>query len=336
MPQHWYNCVRHWHHLNQPHKTNIAGQLVPSQQEEYLLYQTLLGAWPFESPTAAESETFSERIQAYMRKALREAKVHTNWLEPHEAYEEAVMRFVQLLLDESCSGLFLEDFLAVQHGMAQFGMWNSLAQTLLKMTVPGVPDCYQGCELWDLSLVDPDNRRPVDYNQRRRCLTELQQRCQESEQRELVRELLATRHDGRIKLYLIWQTLTFRRVHALVFQEGDYIPLQAVGSKRAHLCAFARRHQDTTVIVVVPRLLTEILPEAQQAPLGQVIWNDTQVVLPEELAGPAWRQLFTGETLLTERSDGQDVLPLALALAEFPVALLHPINLPAATAGRRL
>lgn len=336
MPQHWHNCVRRWHHLNQPHKTDIAGQLVPSQQEEYLLYQTLIGAWPFASPTAAELETFSERIQAYMCKALREAKVHTNWIEPHEAYEEAVMRFVQNLLDESRSGPFLEDFLVVQQSLAQYGMWNSLAQTLLKMTVPGVPDCYQGCELWDLSLVDPDNRRPVDYDQRQRWLTELQQRCQEAERRELVRELLATRHDGRIKLYLIWQTLTFRRAHTLVFLQGDYIPLQTVGSKRAHLCAFARRHQDTTVVVVVPRLLTEVVSEAQQAPFGQAVWHDTQVVLPEELAGSAWRQLFTGETLLTERTDAQEVLPLALALAEFPVALLHSVSVPATTASHRL
>jgi (1->4)-alpha-D-glucan 1-alpha-D-glucosylmutase len=328
--------VWRWHHLNRPHKTEIAGQLVPSQQEEYLLYQTLLGAWPFVSPTAAELEAFSERMQAYMRKALREAKVQTNWLEPHEAYEEAVMRFVQILLDDTRSGPFLEDFFAIQQAIAQYGMWNSLAQTLLKMTAPGVPDCYQGCELWDFSLVDPDNRRPVDYAQRQRLLTELQQRCQETERRELVRELLATRHDSRIKLYLIWQTLTFRRAQAPVFLEGDYIPLQAVGSKQTHLCAFARRHRDTTVVVVVPRLLTDVLAKAQQAPLGQAVWNDTQVVLPEDFAVPAWRQLFTGETITAGCSGGQVMLPLALALAEFPVALLYPVSLLEATASPTL
>jgi (1->4)-alpha-D-glucan 1-alpha-D-glucosylmutase len=151
----------------------------------------------------------------------------------------------------------------------------------------------------------------------------MQQQCQAQEQAALVRELLRTYHDGRIKLYVIWQTLMFRRAQAQVFVEGEYIPLQVVGSRQEHLCAFARRRGNTTVVVVAPRLFVGLLREAQQAPLGQMIWDDTAVVLPDAFAGSALRQLFTGAIITVPRSAGRAVLPLAAALAEFPVALLH-------------
>jgi (1->4)-alpha-D-glucan 1-alpha-D-glucosylmutase len=163
----------------------------------------------------------------------------------------------------------------------------------------------------------------VDYVHRQHLLDDMQQQCQKQAQQELVRELLRTCHDGRIKLYVIWQALTFRRTQAQVFLEGDYMPLQAVGSRHEHLCAFARRRGNTTVVVVAPRLIADLLPEAEQAPIGQAIWGDTRVVLPDAFAGSALQHLFTGASVKITRSAGQAVLPLATALAEFPVALLH-------------
>jgi (1->4)-alpha-D-glucan 1-alpha-D-glucosylmutase len=262
-----------------------------------------------------------------MRKAIREAKVYTTWTNPHQAYEDAVQHFVQALLDPTRSGAFLEDFHVLRQRVAHYGIWNSLAQTLLKLVSPGVPDCYQGCELWDFSLVDPDNRRAVDYIHRQHVLEDMQQQCQKQTPQELVRELLRTCHDGRMKLYVIWQALTFRRMQAQVFLEGEYIPLQAVGSRHEYLCAFARRHGTTTVVVIAPRLVAGLLPEAEQAPIGQTVWGDTRVVLPDAFAGAALRQLFTGANVNVMRAAGQTVLPLATALAEFPVALLHASGL---------
>jgi (1->4)-alpha-D-glucan 1-alpha-D-glucosylmutase len=323
MPQQWHDCLWRWHHLNERHKMAIDGQLAPSRQDEYLLYQTLLGAWPLESLDAAGIAHFCERMQAYMRKAIREDKVHTSWVDPNNAYEDAVDRFVQALLDKTHSGPFLADFRALQQTVAHYGVWNSLAQTFLKLVSPGVPDCYQGCELWDFSLVDPDNRRPVDYVCRQHVLEEMQRQCQTQAQSELVRELLHTYHDGRIKLYVIWQTLTFRRAQAQLFLEGEYIPLQVIGSRQEHLCAFARRHGNAMAVAVAPRLFVGLLPEAQQAPLGQAIWGDTAVVLPDAFSGSALRQLFTGAMITVPHSEGRAALPLAVALAEFPVALLH-------------
>jgi (1->4)-alpha-D-glucan 1-alpha-D-glucosylmutase len=323
IPQVWRACLRRWHRLNRPHLSQVDGQAVPDRQEEYLLYQTLLGAWPPEPLSAAEAAAFRERLLAYMRKALREAKVHTSWNNQHVAYEQAVEAFIEALLDDTRSGLFLEDFRAVQQMVAHYGVWNGLAQTLLKLTSPGVPDIYQGSELWDLSLVDPDNRRPVDYALRQQLLADLQQHCQGTGRLDLVRELLHTRDDGRIKLYVIWQTLTYRQSQAQLFLAGDYVPLDVAGSKREHVCAFARVHGTTAALVLVPRLLTGLLPTAQDVPLGPAVWNDTWVAVPESLGAAPYRHLLTGETVQPTTSAGHLTLPLAAVFATFPVALLQ-------------
>jgi (1->4)-alpha-D-glucan 1-alpha-D-glucosylmutase len=163
----------------------------------------------------------------------------------------------------------------------------------------------------------------VDYAHRQHLLEDMQQQCQKQTQQELVRELLRTCEDGRIKLYIIWQALTFRRTQAQVFLEGEYIPLQAIGSRHEHLCAFARRHGTTTVVIIAPRLVAGLLPEAEQAPIGQIIWGDTRVVLPDAFAGLALRHLFTGAIVNVTHATGQAGLPVATALAEFPVAFLY-------------
>jgi (1->4)-alpha-D-glucan 1-alpha-D-glucosylmutase len=325
IPQQWHDSLWHWHRLNQGHKAEVDGQLVPNRQEEYLLYQTLLGAYPLEDPTPDDGADFRSRVQAYMRKALREAKVHTSWINQNEAYEAAVDRFVEAVLDDTSSGQFLEAFRALFKTVAHFGLWNALAQTLLKLTVPGVPDVYQGCELWDFSLVDPDNRRPVDFARRQQYLAELQQRCREAPSRrlELAQELVQQRLDGRLKLYVIWQSLHWRRAHASLFFAGDYIPLEASGARHEHVFAFGRLHERQVAVVLVPRLLTRLLSGHLEVPCGAQIWGDTRIVIPERLSSPAYRHLFTGETITPVRQDGFTELNLADVSANFPVAVLH-------------
>jgi (1->4)-alpha-D-glucan 1-alpha-D-glucosylmutase len=324
IPEQWQSYLERWHTMNRKHRSCIDGRPVPSPQEEYFLYQTLLGAWPLDTPAGAAMETFRQRIQAYMRKALREAKVHTTWIDPHTAYEEAMDRFIQGLLDTTMSQAFLHDFQRLQRPVAAYGMWNALAQTLLKLTVPGVPDVYQGCELWEFSLVDPDNRLPVDYAHRQALLQSLQARLQGAgaERLALVRELLQSRQDGRIKLYVTWQGLSLRRAYASVFLQGTYVPLEVVGRQRHHLCAFARVHQGDTVLVLVPRLLTRLLPDADEIPVGPTVWEDTRVVLPETLGHVSLEHRLTAQTFHPEPFQAHHTLLVASVLEALPVALL--------------
>src|SRR3712207_1670028 len=173
LPREWKAALGRWSRLNRRHKTRVDGKGAPDRNEEYLLYQTLLGAWPFAAMSKQEHAAFVERIQNYMQKALKEAKINTSWINPNEAWDEAVRQFVARILDDSPNNAFLQDFRPFAEIVARYGVFNSLAQTLLKLTVPGVPDIYQGNDLWDLSLVDPDNRRPIDYGRRAALLREL-------------------------------------------------------------------------------------------------------------------------------------------------------------------
>ena len=183
-----------------------------------------------------------ERIQAYMLKALHEAKVHTSWINPNAEYDDAIQEFVGRILDAGTNCEFLDDFRAFQRRIGHYGLLNSLSQTLLKLASPGVPDTYQGTELWDFSLVDPDNRRPVDYGRRQQMLGDLRSAAETPgvDLRELARDLAAAKEDGRIKLFITYRTLQCRRDHPGLLSSGEYIPLAAEGSKAAHLFAFAR------------------------------------------------------------------------------------------------
>lgn len=324
MPQTWRHSLKRWQQWNRPLKVQVDGHLAPSRQEEYLLYQTLLGAWPMEADF--DQAVFLQRIQAYMLKALREAKVSTSWRYPNPAYEEAVAGFITDLLDATESPEFLADFRRLQEMVAQYGVWNSLSQTFLKLTAPGVPDIYQGTELWDFSLVDPDNRRPVDYALRQRLLDTLQQHCQEMPRLDFLQELLQGRMDGRIKLFVIWQTLQIRQRYQQVFQEGTYVPLRATGSQQDHLCAFARIHGDTELLVIAPRLFTRLLASPQEQPLGSSVWYDTRVLLPPSPREAWYRHLLTEEIILPVFREGQAVLPMATVCAHFPLALLQRIE----------
>ena len=258
LPEQWRKALTRWSRWNRRKKIDVDGKPAPHRNEEYLLYQTLLGVWPFE-PTKDEGRTtkderneqillrpwslrpsseFVERIQAYMVKAIREAKVNTSWLNPNTNYDEAVRAFVAAILEDTPGNRFLADFRSLHATVAHFGAFNALSQTLLKLTSPGVPDIYQGSEIWDFSLVDPDNRRPVDYDLRAWWLGELVN--PPGSRADLARALVDSKADGRIKLYLTHRALRFRRDHAELFRAGSYVPLEATGDAGEHIVAFAR------------------------------------------------------------------------------------------------
>jgi len=314
----WEKRLLLWSHWNEERKGLVGGKPSPDRNEEIILYQTLLGAWPLDREYLP---AFGERIQNYMIKAAREAKTRTRWTRPNLPYENALREFVAGLLEETKGNRFLEDFLPFQKKIAHYGALNSLGQLLLKIAAPGVPDFYQGSELWDFSLVDPDNRRPVDFGRRAGMLNELVTRENEGFL-PLVRDLIARWADGRIKLYLTCKALSFRRGRRELFRDGSYLPVKAFGGRNEHVLSFARRHGDAWAVVAVPRLVTKLVPPGD-FPLGQKVWGaKTGLVLPDGSPG-TWRNALTGETLHAVTGAGNTRLLLHAVFNEFPVALLE-------------
>ena len=319
MPEEWGRRVRHWATLNRKHKIDIEeGLVAPDPNEEYLLYQTLVGAWPVEG----SNKSFVGRIQEYMNKALHEAKVNTSWINPSPEYDAAVGEFVARILDPEKSKEFLEDLAAFSGIIGHFGTYNSLAQTLLRCTAPGAPDTYQGTELWDFSLVDPDNRRPVDYEERARMLKELTEQAT-GDRAALARTLIEHKEDGRVKLFVVTQALQVRRQHPELFAQGAYEPIDAIGSRKDQVFAFARIRGDEAALVVVPRLVVELAASHARVPLDAELWQNTHLALPETLAGRRWIDAFTNATISSESGslalrDLFSALPLVLLASPKP------------------
>ncbi len=274
LSEEWRETVKRWSLMNNRLRQNADDAPVPDPNEEYFLYQTLLGTWPLEPGTAEEHTGFVGRIQAYMLKALHEAKVHSSWVNPNTDYDAAMQTFIASVLDESANAIFLKDFRAFQKRVSQYGLVNSLSQTLLRIVAPGVPDTYQGTELWDFSLVDPDNRRPVDYERRRLMLKELQTRAATAPG-ELARELTKTMGDGRIKMFVTWLALRCRQAHPGLFSTGAFLPVEVSGTKREHAFSFVRRQGEKAALVAVPRLVVHLEP-AGDFPPHKDTWQDTQ------------------------------------------------------------
>ena len=316
----WRKTIERWNRMNRSRKREIDGQPAPSLNDESLFYQTLIGTWPLEDGEAAGA-AFRERIEAYMVKAAREAKLRTSWANINSEYEDALTQFVRATLEIREGNLFLGDLMAVQKRLVRFGLYNGLSQVLCKLTAPGVPDIYQGNELWDFSLVDPDNRRPVDYDKRRRLLAQFPNTPQGS----WVRALTDGPGDGRAKLYLTWQLLQFRRAHEELFRQGEYIPLRVSGEHASNLCAFGRRHDGDLVVCLAPRLYLRLLGEREIPPLGAEVWDNTLIELPRGFAA--------GQRPLRNILDHTEIAPVkqgeragiraAAAMAHFPVGLLH-------------
>jgi (1->4)-alpha-D-glucan 1-alpha-D-glucosylmutase len=315
LPERWDRAVRRWQRLNRKFKVMVEEQAAPDAREEYLLYQTLIGAFPFRFEDDAARQCFLQRMQDYMVKALREAKLHSSWLNQNEEYEQAVREFTARILTPDSP--FLLAFQEFQSLIARAGIFNSLVQTLLKITVPGVPDFYQGTELWDFSLVDPDNRRSVDYARRQQLFDSLRT-VNETDKTALLSELMANAADGKLKLFTMSQALCFRRDHRDLFERGAYLPLQSEGTRARHVVSFARRDAQQTVIVVATRFFASILLEADSV-LGDV-WGDTTIQLPDELMG-CYRDIFSGQRICAN-ADG---LPLAQVCQQLPFALLERV-----------
>ena len=325
----WRQTSERWSRFNRTRKREVENQPAPSKGDEYLLYQTLVGSWPLElleaTPALDESAVaaYRERIEAYLVKAAREAKLRTSWANPNGAYEDALVQFVRAILEPREGNLFLSDFLVFQRRIVRFGLLNGLTQTLCKLTAPGVPDIYQGDDLWDFSLVDPDNRRPVDYAQRLRLLTELARECGSGPAAQWVRALSDNLSDGRAKLYLIWRTLQFRKAHEALFRNGEYVPLRVTGEHASKVCAYARREGQTLAIVVAPRLYLRLLGERADPPLGADVWGNTCVELPRGFDSSAQLSHVLGSPDAVVLQPGTPVaLPVGNALQSFPVALL--------------
>ena len=323
MPAAWKLMVRRWSGLNRKHKREIDGAPAPSSNDEYLLYQTLVGTWPTTDLAAARPglDDYRERIRAYMLKAVREAKEVTSWINVNDPYEAALVGFVDALLAPGDDNPFLADFVPAIRPIVRAGLVNSLAQTLLKLTSPGVPDVYQGCELWQFHLVDPDNRRAIDFARRQEILAELTAIADAPDEHRhaWLDALVANTDDGRIKLYLIRQALALRARWPEVFRDGDYRPLAVHGRCANHVCAFVRRDGDRNVVVAVPRLALPFLPPGDGLAFGSEAWLDTELVLPTALlAGSVWRNLFTGTSI-----DAASRLSVGQLLGTFPVALLE-------------
>ena len=256
-----------------------------------------------------------------MLKALREAKVNSSWISPNTSYENAITNFIEGVLTPGNS--FLRDLEPFQKKISHYGMFNSLSQTLLKITSPGVPDFYQGTEIWDFSLVDPDNRRPVDYSVRMRMLEEIGKRGSEVSAAELARELTADKESGKIKLYMTYKALNQRRENREPFEKGEYIPLEDGGEKAGHICAFSRRSEKSAIVVVVPRFLTRVMA-LDALPLGEEVWGDTFVKLPT--VEGSYHNIFTGESVVPTDKNGSAAIRIADLFTTFPVALLEMLG----------
>jgi len=320
IPTDWYRAIRSWQTLNRDKKVLVAGDQVPSANDEYFLYQTLVGTWPLRGMNEKEYAEFVSRICNYMEKALREAKVHTSWISPNTEYENAFQSFLAAVLDRSPGNNFLTAFQLFQSRIARAGIFNSLSQTVLKITSPGVPDSYQGTEVWNFSLADPDNRRPVDYDLPRRLLEKLRE-VEDEKLANLVDQLIQDPVDGAVKLYVTRSALRFRRANRDLFANGSYAGLRAAGEKHKHVIAFARSYHQRAVIVVAGRFFA-LLGADKCLPVGKETWSNTAVVLRKQIDATHYRELFTGRVIATEKRNGSLVLPVSEVFSHLPIALL--------------
>ncbi len=313
IPQEWKKNVMEWQKINGKHKVKQPSAEMPDINDEYFIYQTLIGTYPLH--VKPKEVNFAERLNNYMLKVVREAKVHSSWSSPKEEYETAVTKFVHGMLHDQ---EFLNSFLPFVRKVARAGGIYSTGQTLLKITAPGVPDIYQGRELWDLSMVDPDNRRPVDYQLRSRKLNEMEQDFGK-DPLGLIQKLITNLDHPDIKMFTTFKSLTERRKYSLLFQEGNYIPVRAGGKFSKSVLAFIRQHENQQVLIVIPHKVS-LLDIEDSLPLGKTIWEDTYLKMPDMRVSD-WGHIFTKQTLKHEEQ-----IKLSDLLADFPVAMLFAEN----------
>ena len=319
IPEEWHNAINTWSAINAHAYTRINGELAPSRNDEYLLYQTLIGT--YESGT--DEHTFKNRIIGYMHKAINEAKTHSNWVNPNSEYACAVSAFIEHIWTDNT---FRTSFALFHEKVAYFGRLNSLSQLLLKLTSPGVPDVYQGTEMWNFNLVDPDNRRAVNFELRQEKIADLDN-LSLTETQALLNEVLCQGDKGMMKLFLLQKTLTYRKEQPKLFSHGAYVPLIATGSESDHVCAFMRTSEHAKIVVVVPRLFHKLLAGERQLPIGEKIWGDTLLNLPiEHTQNAAITNILTGESYQLKPNTTGNVIMISDACSTLPVALLTLSN----------
>jgi (1->4)-alpha-D-glucan 1-alpha-D-glucosylmutase len=323
LPDEWRRNLISWKRMNRKRKPLVDGQRVPDSNEEYHLYQTLIGVWPPGEMKEGEYESFIKRIKDYMLKAMREAKVNTSWINPNFLYEDACMMFIDIILSTSPNNQFLKEFKELEEKISRCGMFNSLSQVLLKITSPGVPDFYQGTEIWNFCLVDPDNRQSVDYRKRMELLHHIRRREKEIPLSALARSLSVDMENGMAKLYLIYKALCYRREKRALFERGEYLPLEAMGEKAEYVCAFARRIGNERTIVAVPRFFTSLINQPKGLPFGREVWGESRLIVSIAEHGARYRNIFTDEIMTAEEYRDATALNLSELFASFPVAMIE-------------
>jgi len=347
IPTEWRRHVARWARITAAHRAAVSGGTSPDRNDEYRFYQVLIGAWPSSldaEPPAAAPEGLVERLREYMLKAIKEAKVHTSWINDNQAYDQGVDRFVSRVLTGPTAKRFLASFVPFQARVARLAVANSLAQLVLKLASPGVPDIYQGTELWDFNLVDPDNRRPVDFEGRARMLDAIDPDLPvpadpttfdsaaasapdgppgpPRNAADVLARLLDEWPDGRVKLWVTAAGLRLRRARPELFQYGGYKRLESKGEKANHLFGLARTHKDAAVVAIVARHVSK-LGDGWRG--WASAWRDTHVVLPAELARFAWVNVLTGERVDPAGDRGTVAVDAGSALNPCPVALLASV-----------
>lgn len=312
LPKEWGHCLSTWKKINRVKKKKGKDGYMPDANDEYFIYQTLLGTYPFEG-TAIDS--YKKRIKDYIIKAVREAKVHTAWIKPDAEYEEACLSFIGRVLDDSPGNAFMAEFLPFAKKIADLGAFNSLSQLFIKIISPGVADFYQGSELWDFSLVDPDNRGPVDFQKRVNLLKEIKERSIRDIS-ALTRDLLSHKEDGRVKLFLTMTALKLRKEKPLLFEKGAYVPLEVEGPFKEHVLAYALFYENDCVVAVAPRFFSGLIKEGG-LPCGRDVWADTTVIFPSELRF-SFKDYFTGKAF----EDVSKAVLVGEMLEHFCIALL--------------
>jgi (1->4)-alpha-D-glucan 1-alpha-D-glucosylmutase len=331
IPTEWSRDVGRWMRLNRDHRTLVDGEPAPDRNDEYRFYQALLGVWPVPQPEVrlkpdrAGLTDLQDRLEAYMLKSVKEAKLHTSWLTPNDAYEEAVSAFVKKVLTGAGAPKFLAAFEPVARRVARVGMVNGLAQVTLKLGSPGVPDFYQGTELWDLTLVDPDNRRAIDFALRRAMLDEIDLVLAKpaAERGEAVSALMQTWQDGRIKMLLTSAGLRLRREWPELFASGRYLPLVTDSVGKAGIVAFARILDDRAVLFAAPRLVAHLVVDYERLPLGGDTWKTSRILLPPELAGRTFRHEVTGAEIKASAAGAETWLFAGQVFEKVPVGILR-------------
>jgi (1->4)-alpha-D-glucan 1-alpha-D-glucosylmutase len=310
IPGAWAAAVRRWSDLNRDDRREVDGVIVPEPETEWMFYQALAGVWPqgMASDHPGGLWHLSERLTGFMLKSVREAKVHTSWTGQNAPYEEAIESFTRAVLDPAKAHAFLSDFAATCEPIFVAGALNSIAQSTIRLAAPGVPDIYQGAELWDLSLVDPDNRRPVDFDHRRSVQAKLDATPE---------TLIANWRSGVTKMFVLQTGLRVRLDHKNLFAKGEYVPMTVEGPVAEHVLAFARVHGSQAAIVVVPRLAFDLLHGRDTPFVPPELWRETVVRLPENIGGRSFHNIFTDETVSAGAA-----IPVAEILGRFAVSIL--------------